>query len=369
MTARCPLTRLYTLDALRGIAALCVVYWHWQHFFYVGDNPAALLITEQPFYALFKPLYDHGALAVQLFFSISGFVFFWLYSRSITERQTLPLKFALDRFSRLYPLHLLTFGLVAVLQVAYSTHHSSYFVYQTNDWYHALLNLFLAPAWGLEKDWSFNAPIWSVSVEVLLYGSFFLICLSSRWKWLLAFAAGALGLVLYPDSYKIGSGALCFYLGGMTYGLLELLRRHLASGRIVILTTSLCVCSWLYLSLVTEPAESYIIMCVCFPLTLAMTAAVGFHWPEVMRSGAWLGDISYSSYLLHFPLQIMFAIASDWMGFSRAVFYQEWTMLLFFAVLVPLSLLCHRFVERPAQRYIRQSMSAGRQRAPRAAQT
>jgi uncharacterized membrane protein len=29
-----PAERLHTLDTLRGIAALSVVFWHWQHFFY-----------------------------------------------------------------------------------------------------------------------------------------------------------------------------------------------------------------------------------------------------------------------------------------------------------------------------------------------
>lgn len=26
------ITRFYSLDALRGIAALTVIFWHWQHF-------------------------------------------------------------------------------------------------------------------------------------------------------------------------------------------------------------------------------------------------------------------------------------------------------------------------------------------------
>ncbi|MDF7795325.1 hypothetical protein [Pseudomonas syringae] len=30
--------RLYTLDVLRGVAALSVVFWHWQHFFYVDNK-------------------------------------------------------------------------------------------------------------------------------------------------------------------------------------------------------------------------------------------------------------------------------------------------------------------------------------------
>ena len=44
-------------------------------------------------------------------------------------------------------------------------------------------------------------------------------------------------------------------------------------------------------------------------------------------------------------------------------------MLLFFSVLVPLSLACHRWFERPAQRYLRNSRLAGRSQAAKHAAT
>jgi peptidoglycan/LPS O-acetylase OafA/YrhL len=357
-TPASPAERLYILDTLRGIAALSVVFWHWQHFFYVGDSAAGFDPTQQPFYAALTPLYQYGGLAVQLFFSISGFVFFWLFSTAIATRQITLRRFAVDRFSRLYPLHLLTFLLVAALQVVYQACHTSAFVYPFNDGYHALLNLVLAPAWGLEKGWSFNAPVWSVSVEVLLYISFFAICLTRRWCWLLAGAACTLGLLLYPDSYKIGSGLLCFYMGGLAYALLVQLRRYAGSGMALVTTTGIASAAWLYQLQVAGSVDVYLVMCLCFPTSLAMLAAAGMHWPGMMRSAAWIGDISYASYLLHFPLQILFVLLLDNLGFTRAVFQQPWVMLLFFALLVPLSLACHQWIERPTQRYLRAKLLA-----------
>ncbi|QQE85433.1 acyltransferase family protein [Pseudomonas putida] len=353
-----PAVRLYTLDTLRGIAALCVVFWHWQHFFYVGDSPAGFEGTRQPFFAALTPLYQYGGLAVQLFFSISGFVFFWLFAQGIATGKVSLRSFAVDRFSRLYPLHLLTFAGVAALQWAYWASHASYFVYPFNDSYHALLNLLLAPAWGLEKGWSFNAPIWSVSVEVLLYASFFAICLAGRWRWLLAAAACTLGLLLYPGSYKIGSGLLCFYVGGIAYAMLWQLRRWAGSGVALLVCTSVALGAWALL-LLAKSVNAYLVMCLCLPATLAMLAAAGLHWPGLLRSTGWVGDISYASYLLHFPLQIAFALTFDSLGYSREIFYQPWMMLLFFALLIPMSLACHRWFERPAQRYLRASRLSG----------
>lgn len=351
--------RLYTLDALRGLAALCVVFWHWQHFFYTAAGPVDLVVSDQPFYSLLTPLYHYGGLAVQLFFVLSGFVFFWLFSQPIADRSVRPLAFAWDRFSRLYPLHIVSFGLVALLQLGYVEEHGTYFVYLYNDGYHALLNLLLAPAWGFEQGWSFNAPVWSVSVEVLLYASFFLVCQAGRWRWLLAAVAFGLGIWLYPEHYKLGSGVLCFYIGGVTYGLLEWLRRCLGPGGTVVVTTLGCLAAWGWQMVGLEGVNAYLVMCLGFPLTLMMLAAANYRWPTLLRSWAGLGEISYSSYLLHFPLQIVFVMVADELGCSRAVFYQEWVLVLFLAVLLPLSFWCYRWVERPVQRYLRDGVAWG----------
>ncbi|MBH3390246.1 acyltransferase [Pseudomonas putida] len=353
-----PAERLYTLDTLRGIAALSVVFWHWQHFFYVGDSPAGFEVSRQPFFATLAPLYQYGGLAVQLFFSISGFVFFWLFAQGVATGRISLRNFAVDRFSRLYPLHLLTLGGVAVLQWVYSASHSSYFVYPFNDAYHALLNLLLAPAWGLEKGWSFNAPVWSVSVEVLLYALFFVICLAGRWRWPLAALACAAGLMLYPGSYKVGSGLLCFFIGGLAYGVMCQLRRWFGSGLTLLACCIVALGAWAAQIGYYDALNAYLVMCLCFPATLAALAAAGLHWPGLLRSTGWVGDISYSSYLLHFPLQIVFALVLDRLGFNREIFYQPWLMLSFFVVLIPMSLACHRWVERPAQRFLRNSRLA-----------
>ncbi|RDL20271.1 peptidoglycan/LPS O-acetylase OafA/YrhL [Pseudomonas sp. URMO17WK12:I10] len=354
MTLSNPSNRLYTLDVLRGLAALCVVFWHWQHFFYVGSAAHDFDPAQQPFFSTFELLYRHGNLAVQLFFTLSGFVFYWLFANGISCRSLTVSRFVQDRFSRLYPLHIVTFMAVVALQWAYLSSHGTYFVYPFNDVYHAVLNILMVPAWGLEKGWSFNAPVWSVSVEVLLYAIFFIICLTKRWKWPLTLAAIAIGSFLYPDIYKLGSGLVCFFVGGMTYGVLTWVRRYLGDGGALLITGPLCLVAWIWLLKTPAGLNNPLLLYVCYPLLIAALAAAGSRWPGLARRWAWLGDISYSSYLTHFPLQIIFAMAFDALALSRAVFYQGWVMVLFFAVLIPLSLATHRYLERPAQAWLRQ---------------
>src|SRR5204863_1842819 len=87
--------RFHSLDVLRGLAALSVVFWHWQHFFQGGRS---VPLERMPLLDGFFPLYAKGWLAVELFFSLSGFVFFWLYSRPIAERAVSGTEFFILRF-------------------------------------------------------------------------------------------------------------------------------------------------------------------------------------------------------------------------------------------------------------------------------
>jgi peptidoglycan/LPS O-acetylase OafA/YrhL len=344
--------RLHALDALRGLAALAVVFWHWQHFFFLGAVPGSLLREEQPFYSVFSLFYRHGGDAVSLFFSLSGFVFFWLFARALAQRELTAKQFFIDRFSRIYPLHLVTFVGVAVLQKIYSAYTGNAFVYPFNDAYHALLNVLLAPAWGFEDGWSFNGPVWSVSVEVLLYGAFFLL-----WRYAPAPLVISVGLVvsaawIFPAHYKIALGVIGFFGGGLAYfGVAALLRRF-AERWVGVSLALVCAAGWW---LFDDANQSALIkFAVLFPLSVACVAACHSWLEPLARRLSWLGDISYATYLLHFPLQISAALLADKFFHGREVFYQPWSFLLFFTVLIGASLLCHRLFERPLQRWLRQ---------------
>ncbi|GAB7527826.1 acyltransferase [Pseudomonas sp. 3A(2025)] len=344
--------RIYSLDVLRGIAALSVVFWHWQHFFYIGAQPVNFDMARQPFFDALSLFYRHGSLAVELFFVISGFVFFWLFSRQIDQRDLPAKQFFMDRFSRLYPLHIATFLLVLGLQWVFTQRHSEPFVYAFNDGYHALLNVLLMPAWGFEAGWSFNAPVWSVSVECLLYALFFLICLTGKFRYPLAACLLITGYMIYPLNYKLGSGLLCFFSGGLAFLAMQVADRLFTAKIICAVTLLLSVLAWTLVA-TTANRNNYFIMGVAFPLGVMFIASLSWQQPGLMKSWAMAGDLSYSSYLLHFPLQILFVMAAERFGYGREVFYSPWMLLLFMAILIPLSLACHRVLEVPVQRALR----------------
>ena len=157
------------------MAALAVLVWHYQHFAFVADTPIGLIQDRLPLYRLLHIFYDYGPYAVHVFWCISGFIFFWKYRDAIADRSIDGWKFFVLRFSRLYPLHIATLLVVAALQPLYFNLNGYFFVYQNNDLTHFLLQLLMASNATVQSALSFNGPIWSISVEVLVYFFFFMM--------------------------------------------------------------------------------------------------------------------------------------------------------------------------------------------------
>lgn len=357
-------TRIYTLDVLRGLAALSVVFWHWQHFFYVGDKPVSFEVQHQPFFEAFSILYKYGALAVELFFCISGFVFFYLFFQAIAVRKTTAKRFFIDRFSRLYPLYAASFLMVAFLQYLYLRHSDVYFIYQYNDLYHALLNVLMIPAWGFEKGWSYNGPVWSVSVEMFLYIVFFAVCMAGKFRYLLIPGLIVAAWLAYPEHHKLSAGVFSFFSGGLAYLALNKANEVVGRKYACLIAFFAMITAWLAVAF-SSTLNTFFLMGLSFPASVMFVASVSYVRPELMKSFGKLGDMSYSSYLLHFPLQIIFAMVMDVLGYSRDVFYNPWMLVMFMAVLIPLSFASHTFFEAPLQRRIRNWFNnKGRQQIP-----
>lgn len=377
--------RFHSLDALRGIAALSIVFWHWQHFFFTGTTPGTVDLARLPLHEWLFPLYTKGWLAVDLFFTISGFIFYWLYSKSVSEGEISAGKFALLRFSRLYPLHFATLLIVAASQIWLMSARGSNFVYPNNDVKHFLLNLFFASSWGMENSSSFNGPTWSVSVEVLLYALFFVCCRLFPIRASVLVIISMTGFTIVWDYFPpVGRGIGLFFMGGCVFLAHQAIIESRRAADITKWAGYLMLATWvatiatLYgfdqslLSLRSAPLYWHIDtpaqrglpalhsawpILVLFPITILSLSLFDSRRGSLGKRVSFLGDISYSSYLIHFPLQLLFSAVVAWFGVSNSVFYSSWFMLLFFSVLIGICLVSFRYFEMPTQRLLRQQGS------------
>jgi len=92
---------------------------------------------------------------------------------------------------------------------------------------------------------------------------------------------------------------------------------------------------------------------ILFPLTLCSLVLVEIDRGPFSKTISWVGDMTYSMYLLHFPLQLAFALAVSY-GLLKAEFYlcTEY-LLLYLGMLIPLSYFMHIAYEKPIQIRIR----------------
>src|SRR4029079_17390044 len=92
---------------------------------------------------------------------------------------------------------------------------------------------------------------------------------------------------------------------------------------------------------------------VLFPITILSLALLDQKLKFSAKGLSFLGEISYSSYLLHFPLQLAFVLVADAIGLQAKFFSSGIAFALYFAILLSLSIASFRYIERPAQQLLR----------------
>ena len=354
--------RILELDALRGIAALGVVVWHY------GAHFGAM-----PFHALLYPFYNAGFLFVDFFFVLSGYVISRAYWRE--PRRLHFGRNVMSRIARLYPLHLATLLIVAGLLAALPAGTPApAFELANNDAKHFLLNLLMLNQSGLQSGWSFNTPAWSISAEFIvnvLFLGFLALGVRAR--------AAAIAIAVVALAGLVATAGRPIVAGQFAFGILDvnLLRCFLGFG--LGIAIYLLVHRWNFARvLAARPALSSCFAFASLASLAALLVASNRHPPiahylaAIAVSGAcvlfvpfsalartvlrhrglvFLGDISYSTYLVHYPLQLALLLASA-LGLPRLDYASPFVFLAFVLGVVAISAATHRYVELPSQRWL-----------------
>jgi len=352
---------LLGLELLRFACAISVLVWHYSHFYVTGASHEGFVATAQPLYALLKPFYTAGWLGVQVFWALSGFIFFWKYAQPVRDGRVSGWRFAVLRFSRLYPLHLITLLAVAAMAWCYRQTHGVDYVYQFNDVPHFILQLFLASDWPGKAEWSFNGPIWSVSIEVLVYGLFFTLCRLGVTRWWQVVGLIGLAGAVYASKRTEHPLVLCvffFYLGALTHlahealgRLKPLAQQGLVAGAVLLLAAGTAVTAMgalrpMFYTALLAPLAIILLLRWVQPKSASVAHAI-----------ATLGNTTYASYLLHFPLQLLVANLSGGHP-ERLPLSEPWWLLGYLGITFALAVAVYRFIEVPAQAALRARLLA-----------
>jgi peptidoglycan/LPS O-acetylase OafA/YrhL len=350
------------LTALRGIAALCVVLFHYS----VGSFPN-LHLTDTTYFV------GKSYLFVDLFFALSGFILMHVYGRSFADgpsKATLG-PFLRARLARLYPLHLVLLGgfvLLELLKLAIDRTGLDAFGGS-----HTLAtlpgSLLLLNAAGLYDTITWNGPSWSISAEWIVGLAFPLVVpVVARLRptgLLLLYVATLAGFALLSagpqhdlDLTSDWGVPRCFlgFTGGMVlYRVWQDGAPRWMATDTAALATAASIILAMHLNMrgvFIVPLFGLLILCLA-QNTARVGRALG------TRPMIFLGEISYAVYLaqillldsVHFGWRLATGYEIEDAGFSAM--QSVGVIALMVAALLPLSILLHRRVEVPARGWLR----------------
>jgi len=353
--------KLLGIELLRFLSSIAVLIFHYQHFAFVGGTEAHFITSQQPFFPLLRIFYEYGFYGVEIFWCISGFIFFWKYSTLIADEKMSGYIFFVLRLSRLYPLHFVTLIFMALMQYVYFSKHGSYFVYQYNDIYHFLLQLGLASNWGFQLGDSFNGPIWSISIEVLVYALFFLslkyVSKSVVFIAVVALAAAAVQMLKISE-HPAFPCVMFFYVGCLTAVLYRKAAADSTTGNLVTIGALSASLAIVAMQLLFDIKAKYFLV-VFTPAIILLCVT---HIRETSVANRILvpaGNMTYASYLLHVPIQITVVTVLNYLNVDIPV-YNKAFFVTFILGTLALSYWVFEGFEMPAQRFVRRALLPSR---------
>lgn len=353
------------LDGLRGVAALMVIWYH------VGEAFATSPVDQR---------FNHGYLAVDFFFILSGFVIGYAYDDR-WGRMSMK-DFFRRRLIRLHPMVLMgTVIGVITFCIQGCVRWDGTPVGLSSVLLALLLGMFLLPVYpgagcdvrGNGEMFPLNGPSWSLFFEYIGNILYALVLHRLPTKWLAAVVGvSGIGLLAFGVFNLSGYGHLGVgwslgeynFLGGMlrmlfSYSMGMLMARNFKPLHIrgsffigtILLGTFLAVP---HIGGMEQPwmnglYDSFCIL-VVFPCIVYMAASEQKNDRNTVRISQFLGDISYPVYMVHYPFMYLF-YAWVW---DNHVPYIEALPVAFGVIVVSIAVayLCMRFYDLPLRRWL-----------------
>ncbi len=349
---------LKPLTALRFAAAMWVVGYH-----YWPDLTHAAAPT----------LIAKGYLGVELFFVLSGFILSHVYLTSFGEGRFRFGSFLWARLARIYPLHIAMIAGLGLL-VGFATLIGAKTGGEVVVWNSLPAQLSLTQAWGLGLHGGWDHPSWSISAEWFAYLTF------------PVFAWAAWRLRQRPILAVVCALALLavLELGFEPLAGFALTKATIAWGALRIVPCFAYGCAiWLAwrAARVQTPASAGawaagFVMAVVLAAdmgapdleSIALFGGLIFALASLSKSGSrllsgrvgvYLGEVSFAVYMVCIPWSLAFVGAAQKLLHLQAgpLPWPLWALM--FVGVVPVAMLAHHLVERPAREAMRAWEAAG----------
>jgi peptidoglycan/LPS O-acetylase OafA/YrhL len=294
------------LQSLRGIAALVVMIGH------------CLAYFQRPYWVdrLLEVLNGHGCVVI--FFVLSGFVLARSLRRAALDRGDIA-SFYVRRLFRIYP----ALWAASLLSLAYvMLLHWQVPVEDSSAWFQERFKREYFTPLGIAASFAgalgfLIPPVWSILVELVYSAAMPFVVLVARRGTIALFTLTIVALIVsirfgQPSYYGVAAYGIDFILGAWLAFLTAGVAKHWASSalRIPIASASIVVllsCRVIWSATMHDAFVHLIELAAAWALVGSI--AVGAFRPSLLRSAplVQLGKISYSLYLLHFPIMCISA--------------------------------------------------------------
>ena len=346
--------KLDSLTGLRFLAALWVMLFHYREY---GDG----MVWSYPYADSFI---IHGGAGVDLFFVLSGFILSHVYNRTFVNFPTSWRDykiFVVFRLARIYPVHLATLTLMLLMALGQflllglaPPNPQRYSVEAI------VASLTLTHAW-LPGEMTPNMPAWSISAEfgAYLVFPFLMALIQLRQRAPAMFmVTGVLFYVLYQVFgstpvmsvfLRIGGGVL---LGMVAFqwkpGFRKVLRTTGASR-----FAGMTMMAALVLMLVGLPVWAPVLALLCALLVMSLADETDLAGKLLARSGfVYLGEISYSLYMIHWPARVVVREALERSGMVTRL-HPAMIVACYSVVALAGAVILYHLVEQPGRSAIR----------------
>lgn len=374
-------TKIDNLTGLRALAALWVCLYHSYLYFYF--NLTQPMEIQQFMDPRLPAIIRFGYLGVDVFFVLSGFVIAYNYWDGFAKYGLEGFrKYIAYRVARIYPAFIFVFLITSLLSIYHIT-------FSQRDWqgFFLSLPLILTLLHTLPHDsltsllntfWSVNAPIWTISCEWMVYIFFpFLVVFFKDlkvWVFILISIVILIWLQVWvevrPPSFgNITLPSFAFFIYGLP-AMLRVIAEFLLGCAVCLywrknirhhelIDGVICLLALIAMIVIFE---LNLFVTLVIPLIALIVFGMAQSPPLITRLLAnkimiYLGDVSYSFYLVHF---VFLGLFIKFLKYLNAGPYLAGQVGIRFALLgvyvlltLSISMVIYHLIEVPGRRYIR----------------
>lgn len=169
-------TRIPQLDALKGV--LCIIIAFFYHYNWLMNDGYGLSFPLDGYIP--NLLSRYGYLCVEIYFALSGFCIALTYKKKIIQNKNNIILFIFNRIKKIFPIMTIALLATTMMQYIHKIIVGNFYYFSDITFLNFILSFFNISCGWFTPDNTLNIPAWFISVLMLCYVIYYIMCSISR---------------------------------------------------------------------------------------------------------------------------------------------------------------------------------------------